>query len=286
MNLKPLRSGKVRDVYEAGENLIIVASDRISAFDCILPTPIPDKGKILTQLSLFWFEKTKDIIANHVLSADVADFPAPFNAMREWQGRAILARRAQILPIECVARGYLAGGGWKEYRESGRVSGLLLPHSLQLCEKLPYPIFTPSTKAESGHDEPIAIEAVENLIGAERAAKLRDLTLEIYDFAARYALPTGVIIADTKFEFGLVDDELILCDEILTPDSSRFWDILKYAPGRAQESFDKQYVRDYLETLEWNKTPPAPELPPNVAFNTARKYAEAYEKLTGQSWKL
>jgi phosphoribosylaminoimidazole-succinocarboxamide synthase len=286
MDIKPLRSGKVRDVYEAGENLIIVASDRISAFDCILPTPIPDKGKILNQLSLFWFEKTKELISNHVLATDVADFPAPFNQITDWQGRSILARRAEILPIECVARGYLAGGGWKEYESSGRVSGLVLPHSLKLSEKLPYPIFTPSTKAETGHDEPITFCEVENLIGSERAQQLCDLTLQLYDFAARYALERGVIIADTKFEFGLIGDELILCDEILTPDSSRFWDILKYAPGRAQDSFDKQYVRDYLETLDWDKTPPAPELPPEIAFNTACKYAEAYEKLTGQQWEL
>jgi phosphoribosylaminoimidazole-succinocarboxamide synthase len=286
LDIQPLRSGKVRDVYEAGENLIIVASDRISAFDCILPTPIPDKGKILNQLSLFWFEKTKELIANHVLATDVADFPAPFNQKSDWQGRSILAKRAEILPIECVARGYLAGGGWKEYESSGHVSGVLLPRGLKLSDKLPKPIFTPSTKAETGHDEPIALGEVEKIVGSQRAQQLRDLTLQLYDFAARYALERGVIIADTKFEFGLINEELILCDEILTPDSSRFWDVLKYAPGHAQDSFDKQYVRDYLETLDWDKTPPAPELPPEIAFNTARKYAEAYEKLTGQPWEL
>jgi phosphoribosylaminoimidazole-succinocarboxamide synthase len=285
MDIKPLRSGKVRDVYEAGENLIIVASDRISAFDCILPTPITDKGKILTQLSLFWFEKTKNIIPNHVISADVKDFPAPFNAMREWQGRAILARRAEILPVECVARGYLAGGGWKEYSEAGCVSGVLLPHSLQLSEKLPYPIFTPSTKAEVGHDEPISLGDVEQLVGEKCALQLRDLTLQLYEFAAQFAMERGVIIADTKFEFGLVDGELTLCDEILTPDSSRFWDIHTYCMGRSQDSFDKQYVRDYLETLAWNKTPPAPELPPDVVANTFHKYAEAYQRITGEVWR-
>lgn len=283
-DIKPLRSGKVRDIYEAGDNLIIVASDRISAFDCILPTPIPDKGKLLTQLSLFWFEKTRHIIPNHIISAEVRDFPAPYNEREEWQGRAIFTRRAEILPIECVARGYLAGGGWREYLHSGSVSGLLLPHSLQECERLPYPIFTPSTKAESGHDEPISIADVEQMVGEKWALQLRDLTLELYNFAARYALERGIIIADTKFEFGVVDGELLLCDEILTPDSSRFWDIQTYCMGRNQASYDKQYVRDYLETQDWNKTPPAPELPQYIAQNTTRKYIEAYQRLTGKSW--
>ena len=285
MNIQPFRSGKVRDVYEAGENLIIVASDRISAFDCILPTPIPDKGKVLTQLSLFWFEKTQGIIKNHLISSDVADFPEPFNKMADWQGRASLVKRAEILPIECVARGYITGGGRKEYQASGRVSGVLLPAGLQESEQLPEPIFTPSTKAETGHDEPISFEETANLIGLERAAQLRHVTLKIYKFAADYARAKGVIIADTKFEFGLVDDELILCDEILTPDSSRFWDVEKYQVGRSQDSFDKQYVRDCLETLDWDKTPPAPELPEEVATRTAQKYFEAYERLTGKPWK-
>jgi phosphoribosylaminoimidazole-succinocarboxamide synthase len=284
MNIQPLRSGKVRDVYQAGDHLILVASDRISAFDCILPTPIPDKGKILTQLSSFWFEKTHSIIPNHVLSSRVEDFPAPFNDIEEWKGRAILAKRAEILPVECVARGYLAGGGWKEYRETGSVSGVLLPAGLRESEKLPEPIFTPSTKAESGHDEPISFEQVVEIIGEQRAAQLRDLTLEIYAFAAAFALEKGVIIADTKFEFGRYNDELILCDEILTPDSSRFWDVKKYSVGKSQDSFDKQYVRDYLETLDWDKTPPAPELPPEVARNTSQKYSEAFERLTGKKW--
>ena len=285
MELKPLRSGKVRDVYQAGDDLIIVASDRISAFDCILPTPIPDKGKILTQLSNFWFAQTGDIVSNHILETDVEKFPAPFNQIEEWRGRATLARRAEILPVECVARGYLAGSGWKEYSATGRVNQQLLPHSLRECEKLPSPIFTPSTKAQSGHDEPITYEQTEAIIGRVRAQQVRDLTLALYEFAARAALHKGIIIADTKFEFGVVDGELILCDEILTPDSSRFWDIQYYAPGRPQNSYDKQYVRDYLETLDWDKQPPAPSLPSEIARNTARKYIEAYEKITGQTWQ-
>jgi phosphoribosylaminoimidazole-succinocarboxamide synthase len=285
MDIQPFRSGKVRDVYEAGENLIIVASDRISAFDCILPTPIPDKGKVLTQLSLFWFEKTEGIVKNHLISSDAADFPEPLNKMPDWQGRASLVKRAEILPIECVARGYITGGGWKEYQALGSVSGVLLPEGLQESEQLPEPIFTPSTKAETGHDEPISFEETAKIVGLERAKQLRDLTLKLYKFAADYAREKGVIIADTKFEFGLVDGELILCDEILTPDSSRFWDVEKYAVGRSQDSFDKQYVRDYLETLDWDKTPPAPELPQEIATRTAQKYFEAYERLTGKSWK-
>lgn len=285
MDIQPFRSGKVRDVYEAGENLVIVASDRISAFDCILPTPIPDKGKVLTQLSLFWFEKTGQIAKNHFITADLDEFPAPLNAREEWRDRASLVRRAEIFPIECIARGYITGGGWKEYQASGSVSGVPLPEGLQESQQLEEPIFTPSTKAESGHDEPISFEETVKIIGREHAEKLRDLTLNLYKFAADYARTRGVIIADTKFEFGLVDGEIILCDEILTPDSSRFWDAEKYQIGKSQDSFDKQYVRDYLETLEWDKTPPAPELPAEVAKRTAQKYFEAYERLTGKAWK-
>ena len=284
MNIQPFRSGKVRDVFEAGANYIIVASDRISAFDYILPTPIPDKGKVLTQLSLFWFEKTQGIISNHLISAELADFPAPFNEIEDWNHRASLVKRAEIVPIECVARGYITGGGWKEYQASGSVSGVLLPRGLQESEQLAEPIFTPSTKAESGHDEPISFEEVANLIGEETALRLRETTLKLYNFAADFAREKGVIIADTKFEFGFHDGELILCDEILTPDSSRFWDLEKYKIGQSQDSFDKQYVRDYLETLDWDKTPPAPELPAEVARNTSQKYFEAFERLTGCAW--
>lgn len=283
----PIRSGKVREIYQAGENLIIVSSDRISAFDCILPTIIPDKGKILTTLSVFWFEQTQGVIANHVLSDNVAEFPAPFNEMRDWQGRALLVRRAQVLPIECVVRGYLAGSGWKDYKASGTISGVALPDGLRESEQLPEPIFTPSTKAEvgAGHDEPVSFEVVAETVGAERAAQLREISLRLYNFAAAYARERGVILADTKFEFGLVGDELILIDEIFTPDSSRFWDEQEYSVGRAQHSFDKQFVRDYLETLDWDKTPPAPELPAPIVEQTAAKYREAYERLTSREWK-
>jgi phosphoribosylaminoimidazole-succinocarboxamide synthase len=280
-DLKPSHSGKVRDIYEAGENLVIVASDRISAFDCILPTPIPDKGKILTQLSLFWFEKTQNIIPHHLLSADVKDYPAPFNAFEsELGGRSMLVKRAKVLPIECVVRGYLAGSGWKEYQQSQSVCGVALPPGLHESNKLPQAIFTPTTKAQAGHDLPITWEQTVELVGPHLAVQARDAALELYQFAADYALQKGIIIADTKFELGVCDGELILVDEVLTPDSSRFWDVQQYQPGRAQDSFDKQFVRDYLETLDWDKTPPAPPLPPHIAEGTAAKYREALERLT------
>ena len=280
-DLKPSHSGKVRDIYDAGEHLIIVASDRISAFDCILPTPIPDKGKILTQLSLFWFDLSQTIIKNHVISPEVDEYPAPFNQFKEeLAGRSMLVKRAQVLPIECVARGYLAGSGWKEYQQSQSVCGVALPPGLRESDKLPEPIFTPTTKAQSGHDLPITWEQTVELIGEELAIQARRATLLLYSFAANYARSNGIIIADTKFELGLYQGELILVDEVLTPDSSRFWDAATYQPGRAQDSFDKQFVRDYLETLDWDKTPPAPELPPNIVQGTAAKYREALQRLT------
>lgn len=280
-DLKPAHSGKVRDIYEAGDHLIIVASDRISAFDCILPTPIPDKGKILTQLSLFWFEKTKQLLPNHLISAEVQDFPSPFNQFKsELAGRSMLVKRAEVLPIECVVRGYLAGSGWKEYQKAQSVCGVPLPSGLRESDKLPQPIFTPTTKAQAGHDLPITWEQTVELVGEDKATKARDASLSLYSFAADYASQKGIIIADTKFELGLYEGELILVDEVLTPDSSRFWDMEKYAPGRAQESFDKQFVRDYLETLVWDKMPPAPELPPEIVQGTAAKYREALERLT------
>ena len=277
---KPAHSGKVRDIYEAGENLIIVASDRISAFDCILPTPIPDKGVILTQLSLFWFDKTQHILPHHLLSAEVKNFPSPFNDFEELTGRSMLVKRAEVLPIECVVRGYLAGSGWKEYQNSQSVCGVNLPPNLRESDNLPEPIFTPTTKAKAGHDLPITWDETSELIGEDLATKAREASLKLYSFAATYALQKGIIIADTKFELGLYKGNLILVDEVLTPDSSRFWDVQKYAPGRAQDSFDKQYVRDYLETLDWNKTPPAPVLPPEIARGTAAKYQEALTRLT------
>ncbi len=279
-DLKPAHSGKVRDIYEAGDNLVIVASDRISAFDCILPTPIPDKGKILTQLSLFWFAKMKHILPHHLISAEIADFPSPFNEMEELAGRSMLVKRAAVLPIECVVRGYLAGSGWKEYQTSQSVCGVQLPPGLRESDKLPQPIFTPTTKAQAGHDLPITWQETVEIVGENRAMQACEASLKLYSFAADYALQKGIIIADTKFELGLYEGELILVDEVLTPDSSRFWDIQKYAPGRAQDSFDKQFVRDYLETLDWDKNPPAPPLPPEIARGTAAKYQEALARLT------
>lgn len=280
-DLKPTHSGKVRDIYDAGEHLIIVASDRISAFDCILPTPIPDKGKILTRLSLFWFEKTQHIIENHLISADVKDFPAPFDEFEsELSGRSMLVKRAQVLPIECVVRGYLAGSGWKEYQKAQSVCGVALPSGLRESDKLPQPIFTPTTKAQSGHDLPITWDETVELVGENLAKQTRDASLALYSFAADYAKSKGIIIADTKFELGLYEDKLILVDEVLTPDSSRFWDVQTYEPGKAQDSFDKQFVRDYLETLDWDKTPPAPQLPAEIVQGTAQKYREALQRLT------
>jgi phosphoribosylaminoimidazole-succinocarboxamide synthase len=286
-DVKPLRSGKVRDVYEAGADLIIVASDRISAFDCILPTPIPDKGKVLSSLSAFWFGRMTSIIPHHLLSLEVSDFPAPYNGLAsDWQGRAMLVRRTQVLPVECVVRGYLAGSGWKEYQKTQSICGVALPAGLRESEQLPEPIFTPTTKAEvgSGHDEPITWEQTVEILGNEQASRVRDASLQLYRSAAAYARERGIIIADTKFEFGLVGDEIILIDEIFTPDSSRFWDVATYEAGRPQDSFDKQFVRDYLETLDWDKTPPAPELPAEITQQTAQKYFAAYERITGQKW--
>ncbi len=282
--LRPLARGKVRDIYDLGDRLLIVATDRISAFDYVLPTGIPDKGRVLTQLSIFWFEFLRDIVPVHFLTADVEEYPEPLPRYREQlEGRSMLVRRAQMLPVECVARGYLAGSGWKDYQRSGAVCGIPLPPGLKESEKLPEPIFTPATKAQSGHDENISMEDVEVLVGRDLAWRLRDLTLRIYRKAAEYAESRGIIIADTKFEFGLVDGELVLADEVLTPDSSRFWPRQGYQPGGPQPSFDKQYVRDYLESVGWNKQPPAPPLPPEVAERTAEKYREAYRALTGRS---
>jgi phosphoribosylaminoimidazole-succinocarboxamide synthase len=276
--------GKVRDVYEIDGKILIVATDRISAFDYILPTGIPDKGRVLTQLSVFWFEFLGQLAPNHFLTANVDEYPDPLPAYRDQlDGRSMLVKRAEMVEVECVARGYLSGSGWKEYQKRQSVCGVALPAGLKESDKLPEPIFTPSTKAQSGHDENISIEQAAQLVSAETAAKLRDLTLAIYTHAAEYALARGIIIADTKFEFGFVDGELILADEVLTPDSSRFWPLASYAPGGAQPSFDKQYVRDYLESIRWNKQPPAPPLPEEVAARTSEKYKEAYRALTGKA---
>ncbi len=279
-----LARGKVRDVYDAGDRLLIVASDRISAFDYILATGIPDKGRVLTQLSVFWFDFLKDTVPTHFLSSRVDEFPAPLAEYRDQlEGRSMLVKRAKMIEIECVARGYLSGSGWKEYRQTGAVCGIPLPEGLRESDRLPEPIFTPATKAQTGHDENIAFETVCALAGKELAERLRDLTLTIYKKAADYALDRGIIIADTKFEFGFVGAELVLADEVLTPDSSRFWPVETYRPGGPQPSYDKQYVRDYLESIRWNKQPPAPALPPGVAERTSEKYKEAYRVLTGRT---
>jgi phosphoribosylaminoimidazole-succinocarboxamide synthase len=274
--------GKVRDIYDAGEYLVIVATDRLSAFDYILPTPIPDKGRVLTQLTIFWLDLLRDIVPNHFVTANVDEYPAPFRPYREQlEGRSMLVRRAEMIDVECVARGYISGSGWKDYKATGAICGIALPPNLRESDRLPHPIFTPASKAQSGHDENISFDNVAGGIGRELAERLRSLTLQIYDRAARYAQDRGIIIADTKFEFGFIGEELILADEVLTPDSSRFWPSATYAPGGPQPSFDKQYVRDYLESIHWNKQPPAPELPVEVAARTSEKYREAYRILTG-----
>jgi phosphoribosylaminoimidazole-succinocarboxamide synthase len=274
--IERVASGKVRDVYAVGNDLLFVATDRISAFDCILPQGIPGKGRVLTQMSLFWFDFLKDVVPNHLITADVTQFP-------ELQGRAMLVKRCRMEPIECVARGYISGSGWKDYQKTGAICGIPLPKGLRESDKLPEPIFTPATKAETGHDENVSFEATVKVVGEKTATLLRDLTLAIYRKAADYAETRGIILADTKFEFGWHDGQLLLADEVLTPDSSRFWPRDDYEPGRAQKSFDKQFVRDYLETLDWNKQPPAPPLPADVIEKTAAKYHEAYERLTGRS---
>ena len=280
--LKLRGRGKVRDIYKAGEDLLIVATDRLSAFDVVLPTPIPDKGKVLTQLSLFWFDKLRGIVPSHVLEAvNFTGELAPY--ARELAGRAMLVRRTEPIPIECVVRGYLSGSGWKDYKKTGSVCGIALPSSLLESSKLPEPIFTPSTKATTGHDENISFDETAAQIGTPMAERLRDVSIEIYRRASEYAAERGIIIADTKFEFGIASGELIWIDEALTPDSSRFWPADEYKPGHAQPSFDKQYVRDYLEQIGWNKQPPAPALPPDVVAATRARYREAYERITGHA---
>jgi phosphoribosylaminoimidazole-succinocarboxamide synthase len=279
--LTPAARGKVRDIYDLGVNLLIVATDRLSAFDVILPTPIPDKGRVLTQLSLFWFKLLQDVVPNHILSA--TEFPPPFdNYQDELAGRSMVVRKTQPLPIECVVRGYISGSGWKDYRITGKICGISLPSGLRESDRLPEPLFTPATKAASGHDENISFEQAASLIGKELAAKVRAVSLELYRRAAAYAEPRGIILADTKFEFGLLHGELIWIDEALTPDSTRFWPAAHYRPGCPQASFDKQFVRDYLERMQWPKTPPGPELPPEVVEATRAKYREAFRILVGR----
>ncbi|MDB5911227.1 MAG: phosphoribosylaminoimidazole-succinocarboxamide synthase [Massilia sp.] len=279
----PVRRGKVRDVYDLGDKLLIVATDRISAFDCVMPNGIPGKGTILTALSLFWFQKFSGQFENHLLATELKDYPADLHKYADQlHGRSMLVKKAQVVPIECVARGYLAGSGWKEYQKTQTVCGIKLPAGLRQCDKLPQPIFTPATKEESGHDINISFEEAADRIGKDVAAALRDRTLSLYTQAAQYAATRGVIIADTKFEFGRFEGRHILIDEVLTPDSSRFWPADEYAPGRDQPSYDKQFVRNWLESQPWDKTPPAPPLPAEVVRGTRDRYVEAYEKLTGK----
>lgn len=282
-DLKLHASGKVRDVYEIGkQQLLFVASDRISAFDYVLATGIPHKGSVLNQLSLFWFDFLADIVPNHLITANVDQYPPEARKYKEQlRGRSMLVRRAEMFAVECVVRGYISGSAWKEYKATGKVSGISLPPGLKESDAFPEPIFTPSTKATTGHDENISFDQMCDIVGVETASHLRDLTLRVYKKAAAYARQRGIIIADTKFEFGRTEHGITLADEVLTPDSSRFWPAEKYEPGRAQDSYDKQYVRDYLEEIHWNKQPPAPALPPDVARRTSEKYLEAYRQLTG-----
>jgi phosphoribosylaminoimidazole-succinocarboxamide synthase len=281
--IKKLKSGKVREVFDLGDSYLLVATDRISAFDCVMPNGIPRKGEVLTQISHFWFDRTAALVPNHRLAATQEPLPAALAPhAAALAGRSMIVKKAKPLSIECVVRGYLAGSGWKEYRANRTVCGIALPEGLEESSELPEPVFTPATKAETGHDENIPFEEAARLVGQETADRVRSLSLTIYSEARRYAAERGIIIADTKFEFGYVDGELILIDEVLTPDSSRFWPADQYQPGRGQPSFDKQFVRDYLETLDWDKCPPAPALPPEIVAKTQAKYLDAYERLTGR----
>jgi phosphoribosylaminoimidazole-succinocarboxamide synthase len=278
--------GKVRDVYDAGEDrLLLVATDRISAFDVVLPDPIPDKGRVLTGLTLFWLERTSGLVRNHLVSAERGEFPEPFASDPSLAGRAMLATRAEVIPVECVARGYLTGSGLKQYRAEGHVCGVPLPPGLDESSKLPEPIFTPTTKAAEGHDLPLTFDETVDAIGRGLALRLRELTIGLYEFGAGIAAERGIIVADTKFEFGFADGELILIDEVLTPDSSRFWPVDGYQAGRPQPSFDKQYVRDWLDASGWDHEPPPPELPADVVARTTATYAEAYERISRESFE-
>ena len=283
-----LYSGKVRDIYTLGDDfLLMVTSDRLSAFDVVMAEPIPHKGRVLTAMSAFWFEHMADVVQGHLISTDVADLPSDVQAVAEEHdlaGRVMLTRRAEMLPIECIVRGYLSGSAWKEYRAYGTMHGTPLPEGLQESDQLPEPVFTPSTKADEGHDENISFEEAERIVGPELAARLRDVSLEVYRRGAAWARERGIIIADTKFELGLIDGELVLCDEVLTPDSSRFWPVDAWRPGGTPPSFDKQPVRDYLDGLDWDKKPPPPPLPDEVVAATSRRYVEAYERITGRSF--
>jgi len=277
------KRGKVRDVYDLGEKLLVLSTDRISCFDVVLPTSIPHKGEVLTKLSIFWFDLTKDIIPNHFVTADVNNFPPELQKYKDMIiGRSMLVKKARPMPVECVVRGYLSGSGWKEYNQSQSVCGIKLPEGLKESDKLPEPIFTPATKEDVGHDINVTQEFIEQQTGEETASELKKISISLYKKAAEYTESKGIIIADTKFEFGKVGDKIILIDEVLTPDSSRFWPKDEYKPGKSQPSFDKQFVRDYLETLDWDKTPPGPELPDEIVKKTTLKYIQAYKMITGK----
>lgn len=281
--IKKFKSGKVREVYDLGDQYLFIASDRISAFDVIMPNGIPNKGQVLNMISKFWFDRTTDIVKNHMISTDVNDFPIELQKYKEiLKGRSMLVKKAELLPVECIVRGYLIGSGWKEYQKSGTIGGMPLRGGYEMAGKIDEPIFTPSTKADEGHDENISIDQMFNIVGNDLGEKLIDISINLYRTAADYALTKGIIIADTKFEFGMINNELILIDEVLTPDSSRFWPEKDYQPGCSPLSFDKQFVRDYLETLDWDKTPPGPQLPEDIIFNSRDKYLEAYHLLTDQ----
>lgn len=283
MNVKPFVKGKVRDMFDLGDEILIVVTDRISAFDCVFPDLIPLKGQVLNSISAFWFDFTKDVINNHVITTDVSKYPAPYNQFHELlSGRSMLVNKVKIVPVECIVRGYLEGSGLKDYRKTGKVCGITLPKGLKQAAKLNEPIFTPSTKAEQGHDMNVTYEELMNIIDEDLAKQLKEASIGLYKKVSEYALTKGLILADTKFEFGLLDGKLVVADEMFTPDSSRFWDANDYEPGRAQKSFDKQYLREYLETLDWDKTPPAPSLPEDVIENTSTKYKQAYAILTGK----
>jgi phosphoribosylaminoimidazole-succinocarboxamide synthase len=275
--------GKVRDIYDLGDHFLIVATDRLSAFDVVLPTPIPDKGKVLTQMSAFWFDHFKPFVPNHVVSTDVRDYPVNIRQFSDQlEGRSMLVRKAKVFPVECVARGFLTGSGLKDYNKTGKVCGIALPAGLRDSDRLPQPIFTPATKAETGHDENISEDEAGRIVGADAIKRLKELTLSIYSRAVDFASTRGIIICDTKFEFGVIDGQITIVDEMLTPDSSRFWPASEYSPGKPQPSFDKQFVRDYLERIGWNKQPPAPELPAEIVEATSAKYREALRILTGR----
>lgn len=283
-DIKPFSIGKVRDIYDLGDKLLIIATDRISAFDVVLPTGIPSKGKVLNKISEFWFDFTKDIINNHLITTNISDYPDELKKYSDiLEGRSMITKKAQRINIECVVRAYLSGSAWKAYKESGSVCGIKLPSGLRESEKLPEPIFTPTTKAESGHDIELIQSEAEDLVGKDTFRKIKEKSIQILISAGALAESKGLILADTKFEFGIYDGDIILIDEVLTPDSSRFWPLDDYEPGRAQKSFDKQYVRDYLESINWDKNPPAPPLPDDVVQKTTEKYIEAYRRITGKN---